>query len=294
MNERSVINDDNGNGIVLGESGVLPRFDYVSQHVGSYHQSSFSTSPRGILFYNVLDSGIYMYTGDGLTDVTDQRIKQWLYDNTRGDIQVNDIPFRGNIPYVGMSATYDNRNKEFLITFMDERHESFTIAYADTKNTFTSFRSPKPSMYINDNVNIIVPKPFNDKELHMMDKGVRGLFFDNSPVPSELDITLNPDADIPKVIDNFSWMSLVTDASGNEINLDTITSLELTNSQQTTGVRTIFTRRLREWWHKVTYAQGTRDRMRSHYFKLKMRFNNSDDRKIILNNLLSYYRLFQK
>jgi hypothetical protein len=294
VNERSVINDQEGNGIILGEAGVLPRFDYVSQHVGSYHQSSFSSSPRGILFYNVLDSGIYMYTGEGLTDITDQRIKQWLYDNTRGDIQNNDIPFRGNVPRIGMSATYDNRNKEFLITFMDAGHNSFTVAYADTKNTIVSYRTPKPSMYINDNVNIIAPLPEDDRSLHIMDKGIRGSFFNNPPVPSELDITLNPYVDIPKVIDNFSWMSLVTDASGNEINLDTISSLELTNSQQTTGIRTTFTRRLREWWHKVTYAQGTKDRMRSHYFKLKMRFNNSDDRKIILNNLLSYYRLFQK
>lgn len=295
VNERSVINDQDGNGIILGESGVLPRFDYVSQHIGSYHQSSFTTSPRGILFYNVLDSGIYMYTGEGLTDITDQKIKQWLYDHTRGQIQLNDTPNRGSVARIGMSATYDNRNKEFLITFIDDSNgESFTIAYADTKNTIVSYRSPKPSMYINDNVNVIAPEPSNDKRLHMMDKGIRGSFFNNAPVPSELEITINPDVDIPKVIDNLSWMSLVTDTNNVELNLVTISSLELTNSQQTTGVRTNFTRRLREWWHKVTYAQATRDRMRSHYFKLFMRFTNSDDRKLILNNLLSYYRLFQK
>lgn len=295
VNERSVINDESGNGIVLGESGVLPRFDYTSQNVGSWHQSSFAVSPRGILFYNVLDSGIYMYTGEGLPDITDQKIKQWLYDNTRGQIQVNDTPVRGNVARIGMSATYDNRNKEFLITFMDDsNNDSFTIAYSDTKNTIVSFRTPKPSVYMNDNINIIVPTPQQDRALHMMDKGIRGSFFGNAPVDAELDFTMNADADIPKVLDNLSWMSLVTDQSDVEINLDTISSIEIQTTQQTTGVRTIFTRRLREWWHKIVYAQGTRDRMRSHYFKYKIRFINSLDRKLILNNFLSYYRLFQK
>jgi hypothetical protein len=295
VNDRSIINDDTGTGIVLGESGVLPRFDYVSQNVGSWHQSSFATSPRGILFYNVLDSGLYLYSGEGLPDITDQKIKNWLYSHTRGEIQTNDIPDRGNTPRIGMTATYDNRNKEFLITFLDDSNEeSFTIAYADTKNVITSFRTPKPSVYINDNVNIFAPIPQQDRTIHLMNNGLRGSFFGNAPVDSELDIIINPNPDLPKVLDNLSWMSLVTDSSDNEINLDTISELTIETTQQTTGVRTNFTRSLREWWHKVVYAQGTRDRIRSHYFKVKMKFYNSNDKKFILNNFLSYYRIFQK
>jgi hypothetical protein len=295
VNDRSVVNDDSGTGIVLGESGVLPRFDYISQNVGSWHQSSFATSPRGILFYNVLDSGLYLYSGEGLPDITDQKIKNWLYSHTRGEIQTNDTPDRGNTPRIGMTTTYDNRNKEFLITFLDDSNEeSFTIAYADTKNVITSFRTPKPSVYINDNVNIFAPIPQQDRTIHLMNDGLRGSFFGNAPVDSELDIVINPNPDMPKVLDNLSWMSLVTDSNDNEINLDTISELTIETTQQTTGVRTNFTRSLREWWHKVVYAQGTRDRIRSHYFKVKMKFYNSNDKKFILNNFLSYYRIFQK
>jgi hypothetical protein len=295
VNDRSVVNDDSGTGIVLGESGVLPRFDYISQNVGSWHQSSFATSPRGILFYNVLDSGLYLYNGESLPDITDQKIKNWLYSHTRGEIQTNDTPDRGNTPRIGMTTTYDNRNKEFLITFLDDSNgESFTIAYADTKNVITSFRTPKPSVYINDNVNIFAPIPQQDRTIHLMNDGLRGSFFGDAPVDSELDIIINPNPDMPKVLDNLSWMSLVTDSNDNEINLDTISELTIETTQQTTGVRTNFTRSLREWWHKVVYAQGTRDRIRSHYFKVKMKFYNSNDKKFILNNFLSYYRIFQK
>lgn len=296
VNDRSVINDDNGSGIVLGESGVLPRFDYISQSVGAWHQFSFAQSPRGIFFYDTKDAGIYLYS-DALKDITINRIKDWLYNNTRGNLQINDGVIRGSSTPLGIAATYDNRNKEFLITFHDsvngsEAVNSFTIAYSDLKDLIVSRRTKTPSMYLNDSIKVLSPTPLEDKRLWLHDNGVRGSFYGASPEPLELTYTMNSNPEFSKVFDNIEWLSLVKDINDVELTGETINDLIVSNDYQTTGIKNSFTRRLRSWRNSIGYEFNTRNRMRAHYFKVNMKFNNNNDKKFLLNDVINYFRSF--
>jgi len=307
VNERSVVNDNIGGGIVLGQSGVLPRFDYISKSIGAWHQFSFITSPNGTMFFDAKDGGLYLYSSEGLKDVSTGKLKSWLYENTRGNILKHDSPLpTNNITRIGICGTYDIRNKEFLMTFYDNLSNknnnkifdtigrSFTVAYNDTQDRFVSFRSFKPIMYINDGNNIFTADPSNENNIYIHEKGDRGVFYNNDASVSHVIITVNALPDTPKVFDNTEWSSEVLLPSGVELPLETINEISSYNSYQTTGIRTDIVRRLRSWRHAITYELNTRNRIRSHWMKQKFSFLNNNNKEFKLHSIINLFRPFPK
>lgn len=305
VNERALTADQAGSGVILGKSGVLPRFDYISESVGSWHQFSFATSPIGILFFDKKDAGLYMFTQQGLRDISQGKINAWLHENTRGIILQNDGP-TGGPTQAGISSTYDYINKEFLITFFDRQlyDESgnailitipFTLAYSDVSDVFTSFRSFGPTMYINDNKNIFTPKPFSiPSQAYIHEQGDRGVFYDNPPSTSSITTVVNKEPFITKIFDNIRWLSEVLLPNGTEVSDETFSSIETSNTYQTTGVKTVFKRLMREWKHAIQYQLGTKNRIRSHYVRQKFEFLNNNDKEFRLHYLMNLFRKIMK
>lgn len=308
VNERSILNDQSGTGIVLGKSGVLPRFDYISQHVGSWHQFSFAVSPMGVAFFDSKDAGLYLYSPQGLRDISSGKINSWLYDNARGNVLKYDAPIGSNIltGYAGVASTYDYVNKEFLFTFFDRDPytessnfnligDSFTIAYSDTSDVFVSFRSYKPIMYINDGKQIFTPKPFSSpSSVYIHDQGDYGVFFDEDPTVSSVTITVNKEPFITKIFDNIRWFSEIFLPDGTEVSNETVSSIETFNTYQTTGVRTQFRRLMREWKHAIQYEFNTKNRIRSHYVRQKFEFLNNNNKEFRLHYIMNLFRKIMK
>lgn len=305
VNERAVTTDQSGSGIILGKSGVLPRFDYISEIIGSWHQFSFAVSPMGVLFFDKKDAGLYLFGSQGLRDISAGKINSWLHKNTRGLILQNDAP-TGQVFQTGISSTYDYVNKEFLITFFDRNPYSingipllftipFTIAYSDVSNVFTSFRSFAPNIYINDNKNIFSPKPFSiPSEVYVHDRGEYGVFYDKDPSTSSITTVVNKEPFITKIFDNIRWLTEVFLPNGTEVSDETFSSIETFNTYQTTGVRTQFRRLMREWKHAIQYQFGTKNRIRSHYVRQKFEFLNNNDKEFRLHYIMNLFRKIMK
>ena len=305
VNERAVTTDQSGSGIILGKSGVLPRFDYISEIIGGWHQFSFAVSPLGVLFFDKKDGGLYLYGSQGMKDVSQGKINAWLHENTRGVILQNDGP-TGGLAQAGISSTYDYINKEFLITFFDRQpyDESgnpilitipFTLAYSDVSDVFTSFRSFNPIMYINDNKNMFTPKPFSiPSQAYIHEQGDRGVFYDNPPSTSSITTVVNKEPFITKIFDNIRWLSEIFLPDGTEVSDETFSSIETFNTYQTTGVRTQFRRLMREWKHAIQYQFGTKNRIRSHYVRQKFEFLNNNDKEFRLHYIMNLFRKIMK
>jgi hypothetical protein len=305
VNERALTADQAGFGIILGKSGVLPRFDYISESVGSWHQFSFAISPNGVLFFDKKDGGLYMFTQQGLRDVSAGKVNSWLHKNTRGLILQNDAP-TGQVFQTGISSTYDYVNKEFLITFFDRQPYDvsgnpifftipFTLAYSDVSDVFTSFRSFAPNMYINDNKNIFTPKPFSiPSEAYIHEQGEYGVFYDKDPSTSSITTVVNKEPFITKIFDNIRWLTEVFLPDGTEVSDETFSSIETFNTYQTTGVKTVFKRLMREWKHAIQYQFGTKNRIRSHYVRQKFEFLNNNDKEFRLHYLMNLFRKIMK
>lgn len=305
VNERAVTTDQSGSGIILGKSGVLPRFDYISEIIGSWHQFSFAVSPIGIIFFDKKDAGLYIFGKQGLRDISAGKINSWLHKNTRGLILQNDAPTNQAFQ-AGISSTYDYVNKEFLITFFDRNpyNESgtpflftipFTLAYSDVSDVFTSFRSFAPNMYINDNKNIFTPKPFSiPSEVYVHEQGEYGVFYDKDPSTSSITTVVNKEPFITKIFDNIRWLTEVFLPDGTEVSDETFSSIETFNTYQTTGVKTVFRRLMREWKHAIQYQFGTKNRIRSHYVREKFEFLNNNDKEFRLHYLMNLFRKIMK
>ncbi len=298
VNDRSLVNDTTGSGVVLGQSGVLPRFDYISEDIGSWHQFSFIKSPSGTLFFDAKDGGLYLFNSQGLKDITTDKIKGWLYENTRGNILKNDSPLTNSI---GACGTYDTRNKEFLITFYDATdsahsetpiENSFTIGYNASRDRFTGFKGFKPTMYINDDKYVLTANPNAESNLYLHDIGERGVFYDEDPQESSITITVNPVSEVTKVFDNTEWLTEVYNTNNVEQNADTFDNITSYNSYQSTGIRTDIKRILRKWVHAITYQVGTRNRIRSNWMKQKFSFLNNNDKEFKLHHIINYFRRF--
>ena len=310
VNERSVVSDKEGKGLILGKSGVLPRFDYISNIIGSWHQFGFAVSPTGVAFFDAKDGGIYVFDDKGLRDITQDKMKAWLYENTRGNILRSDSPLFADPLRAGVTSTYDNRNKEFLMTFHDYTIEplliagpstlpiykpnSFTLAYDDKHDRFVSFRSHKPTMYINNDKFVLSPDPDDGSKVYLHDVGDRGTFYSYDPSTSYITIIPNGHPLYSKVFDNIRWYSEVFASAGGELSGETISGLTITTPYQTTGLRTNFDRRLREWRHSILYEAGTKNRIRNHYCKQKFEFENNDNKKFKLYPITNIYRVVPK
>ena len=301
VNERSVINDASGNGIVLGQSGVLPRFDYISDSIGSWHQFGFAKGLNSVMFFDMKDGGLYMYSSEGLKDVSEGKLKAWLYQNTRKDILLNDSPIAGTLFNAGICATYDQRNKEFLITFHDtdsvglfRSPKAFTLGYEPRYDRFTSYKSFKPKMYINDGEYVFTADPNDLNKLYMHDIGERGVFYGQPPSTSSITIIPNSHPNYSKVFDNIRWYSEVYDDNGNEVSADTFSDVEVFNPYQTTGIRTDIKRLLREWKFTILYQLGTKNRIRNHYCKQRFNFLNNNNKEFKLYYITNIFRVFTK
>ena len=305
VNERSVINDANGNGIILGQSGVLPRFDYISRQVGGWNQSAFAVSPQSVLFWDQKNGGIYLF-GEGLSDISEGRLRSTIYNATRNGILNGDNPFYSPDIIKGCAFTFDPVNKEFLMTFHTDtdgppvngqsqlpRQSGFTIAYNPELNAFTSYMSFKPSFYINDRTRLISSDRNDCRNLFMHDIGDYGVFYDNAPAPSYFRIIVNSDSEFPKVFDNIEWLTEVWDGS-TEITDRTYTNLLITTPYQSTGNVSNFTRMLRQWKYAIGYLPNTKERIRAHHCKQRFLFDNADNYKLIAHNIINYYRPFRQ
>lgn len=315
VNERSVLNDQSGSGIVLGKSGVLPRFDYISQTIGSWHQFSFAISPNGVIFFDSKDGGIYMYAQQGVMNITESKLNNWLYANTRDNLLNYDAPYVSTLMNIGgIVTTYDYVNKEFLITIYNSKGDavlnedgtvtlpvdnSYTVAYSEPLNTFVSYRSYKPIMYINDKKHIISPKPqltspTTSSKLYIHEEGNRGVFYDNDPSESSITITVNKEPYVTKIFDNIRWLTEVFNNDGTEASGETFSEAEIYNTYQTTGTRTVFKRLMREWKHAIAYAENSKNRLRSHYIKQKFKFLNNNDKELRLHYITNLFRRIMK
>jgi hypothetical protein len=228
-------------------------------------------------------------------------MKAYFYDSTKGEwLFSNDNPIHFESPgvYKGISGTYDYRYDEVLLTFHvsneDGAYAPFTIGYDEERDTFTSFYSFKPTMYLNDKFSVVsvcpetgVPSTAGDLYVHH--EGTRGVFYGNSPSESRIEVVVNDASGQSKIFTNLEWSSTVRDANGADLPGETIDTLQMSTDYQSTAPADEFRRRFRTWRHQVGRDLNGGDRIRDHYARVKMTYQNADDKKLILNDIISIY-----
>jgi len=122
LDERSVINDQSGQSLVLGEGGVFPDYRYLSTKTGTIHQFSVVPTDSAVYHYDARQKKFMKYAG-GVQPISDLKgLNSWFAANMNGSLSNVDKTLRANglsIP-LGVHGVYDQRYNRVLYTFLND------------------------------------------------------------------------------------------------------------------------------------------------------------------------------
>jgi hypothetical protein len=128
LDERSIIQDDSGQQLILGTGGVFPDYGYVSTNTGTMHQYSVVDTDSAVYHFDARLRKLFQYTGqaNGISDVLG--LSSFLDSNLSGSILNTDKTLSeingGNI---GVHSVQDLRYNRVLFTFLNARRIDMVI-----------------------------------------------------------------------------------------------------------------------------------------------------------------------
>lgn len=228
VKEQKLISDASGDAdLVLGSTGLLERYDYISTKTGTRHQFSMSVSDYSMIWFDAYAKKLYRYKPGALEPVSD--VKGYhgeLQARTGGLIQVKDNPYIQK----GIHSTYDYRHNEFIMTFLNEIpstggdniEDALTLVYNDLFDGFVGEYTHYPVVYINDKSNFFSVPYTNagtSDKIYVHNYGDYGVFYGAAPVDSKLSFIVNSMPTEEKVLTNFEFSSESYKFDGNDFNL---------------------------------------------------------------------------
>lgn len=286
VEEKELIPSSDSSTLSLGSSGILNRYDYLSNTVGCTQKGSIVITPNNLYIYDNINKTIHSLKGDvqSLSDV--EGVNSWLDSNVDIDSTIE--------------SAYNPVLKEILYKFDDN-----LLVFNELNNSFV-YRYPS-SMLSNNSVY----KLFNHNNnlymtgtdgsdgniyIYKSNYGNRGYFF-STYYPSTITLIINPKGTVVNIYDVLEMLTEVYDSSGTELTDTTFSTIQIWNEYQDSGIITLSTsnarRRFRSWkFNKIREAVSSnikQPKIRSPHIFVKLSFTNTANRKILLDNLITYY-----
>ena len=173
--------------------------------------------------------------------------------------------------------------------------EDDTIVYDELMQKFSSRYSATPKMWIENSDILMSPDPSNPDIVYTHNIGNWGEFYGNTEECS-ISLVINPQADMNKVLRTIEFNSIVRDDNKVIDRTKTITAFRIQTQYQDT-LKTPFSsgrimRKFDKWRVKIPRDQLSvtkQGRLRSTYFILTLYFDNSNNKELITNRLMSYF-----
>jgi hypothetical protein len=187
-------------------------------------------------------------------------------------------------------------NRTKLITGSTRIDNEFTLVYDELAEQFSSFYSTTPPIYIENGDILISTNPTDRKTTFTHNKGNWGEMY-GAVKEAYVKLVINPNADINKVLRFIEFNSIVNDNKNIAVDrVLTITAFRLQTEYQDT-TKTAFSaatikRRFDKWRVKIPRDQLSADkrgRLRSTYFILTLYYDNTYNKELILNRIMSHY-----
>lgn len=223
-----------------------------------------------------------------------------IKDDTAGYYDVLDIVLKGAIYYRCLiqgnytsSEIISGNNFEELISYK----RGVTISFNEKLNNFEAFYDFKPGKYLQYDDKLLSINHDSRNEGYIHEEGNFGEFYDNF-YPSDIVLVVMPNPNIISVFNNIEYYSEITIDKENIVG-ETLNSIQLWNNHQNSGkitltVGTIAKQRIQTWRHKfkrdtLNVTGEFKPRMRNYYLLLKLRFDNNDNKRIVLSDVVISY-----
>jgi len=288
---RVQVQGSDGISVELGTGTVLNEYKYLSTESGTLNKWSVVNSPSAFYYYDTLNNSINVFKGsvEGLSD--SKGIHIWFSNN----ISLEELKINNPLIKKGVSSGYDYINNDMFMTFHQEDKESFTISFNEAVNQFISFYDYIPSMYISKGDNFITTHPDINK-LYKQYEGEYNQFYEIY-YPSEITLMINPEANLDTVFDNIIFKSEVYKDNIDQFD-KTLTHIRLYNEYQDSNLIELINnrngnlrRKFRDWNIQLPRNANTRNRIRNPWCYLNLQFNNVDDYKLILHDIVVGYSI---
>jgi hypothetical protein len=226
VDEQKLITDAQGESdLVLGSTGLLERYDYISTKTGTKHQFSMSVSDYSMVWFDTMARKLIKYKPGALEPISDIKgYHAFLYQETDGIIQTDDNPYI----FQGVHSTYDYRYHEFYFTFVQPSNilrdgrtmapNPFTLVYNELFEGFVGKYTHHPVVYINDKSNIFsvpstIDNPLDPSSLYVHNYGDYGVFYGQAPAQSKISFVINSNPSVEKVLNNLEVSAEVFDTT---------------------------------------------------------------------------------
>lgn len=288
INPRVQVNADDGQGIYLGKGDILYDYNYLSIDSGTLNKWGIIPTQTGVYYYDTLNNSIFK-VGESIERVTDIKSMKTFFEN---DIDQNIIKTDNHILKQGTTFGYDYKNNDIYFTF-HQGENSYTLTFNEAVQQYVSFVDFKPSFYFNKG-NIFLTTDNTSTSLYEHKNGIYNIYY-GEYYPSSITYHVNPEPFQSCVFDNINFKSEVY-LNHQDVWDQTLTHIEAYNEYQQTpltpliqGRRGNIRRRFRDW--NADIPRDGRNRIRGPWTKLKVQFNNEDNYKLILHDLVIDYTI---
>lgn len=313
VNEKST-SQDPSNPLIIGTTGILPYYQYITDTCGTAHKYSVVTTEDILLYFDTNKNRIYYLTGDDgdLSSITG--LNSYFMDNK--------IKPDGTIPSI--ISVYDVRNKQVLMRFdyEDTTKTPNVLAFNKLLKVFTHFTEYNPNMFIQTSTDLfsqettVAPATLNYK-LYLENYGEQNSYYGKY---TKLKCTLVVNPTVNELIKMFDFIEFMTTSvkindtdKFNVLNLP-ITSIRVYNDYQDTlpidlitlNNRDQYFQKQRNRTFRVSRLRDKLDtnpknqlaRMKDYYIYIDIEFNkeslpsplNTEDIKFTMKDLFTSYR----
>ena len=284
INPRNIVQSTDGIGIEQGTGRVIQDVLYLTTNSGTKNQFSICATPFGIYYYDTLDKQFKVLDKD--KDLPESMVKGiFSYSKNINEVVNTDNPYL----FKGIHTNYWKMLKEGYFNVSEgSNQQNETIAHNFLANGFTSFYDYKTPISIPVRSDMYhVGSDLN--KLYLKHNGEYGIF-QGSKKDSEITFIVNHNPEFTKTLDNALYNSKVT-IQGIDVPLSTLTSVIVENDYQSTGevpliVNQNVIRKFREWRINFPRESGTMNRMRSQMFFVTFKFENTNNKKLVLYDVI--------
>ena len=296
INDRSVVNDENGIALALGPGGILDDFGYISRNTGTTQKFSVVPTGAAVHHFDTLLKKWVRYS-QGTSPISDLEGLHSTFRKYNGLLLKDDRLLNG----VGITGVFDKVRNKVYMTFKSnvnidgDDYSSETLSYNESIQGFDSFSSCVPGMWLEANGLLLATHP-NNSTGWLQHEGDKNSFF-GTLYPSIIELIIAPDGDIVKVFDTIEYKSEIYINDLDQSNL-TLEEIEVTNDHQQSGAIPLIVdgnvrRKLRTWRMNIPRDLNSPNqdaRMRNYFIKLKLSHTPNSNERLILHDIETSYR----
>ena len=144
VNERQSISSAVGDPTIIGQGGVMERYDERTNYYGNQHQFGLIDMPDGFAWIDVERKSLcLMNTNLEIVEMDVAKgMNSFLQERLKGNLFINDAPTNGQ----GIVGYYDPQYNRVVVTVMGTGND-FTFMYDQTIDGFTGFQPFKAGFY---------------------------------------------------------------------------------------------------------------------------------------------------